>query len=121
MTIAATNLNPAAAGLPTEGELLKLAAELYGEQPSAPSNAAAGTDWARIASEVLRAESEAPSSAAYSPTLVSAKKAAEAPSVSSAHQAHLPRSRATVGAIPVERLREDFPILQEPLSSRSSS
>ena len=76
MNTAETNLNPAAAGLPTERELLNLAAELLGEAPVAPVEAS-GTDWAQIAADVLREQSASASSEAYSPTLVSAKNAAD--------------------------------------------
>ena len=85
MTITETNLNPAAAGLPTEAELLKLAAGLYGEE--APASAAAtGTDWGQIAADVLHeySDASATSSDADSPTLVSAAKAADTPAAMSA-------------------------------------
>ncbi|MBO7533396.1 MAG: hypothetical protein J6T46_05370, partial [Victivallales bacterium] len=59
MTTTETNLNPAAAGLPTEAELLNLAAELYGE--ATPNTAASGTDWAKIATDVLREQADTPS------------------------------------------------------------
>ena len=65
-------LNPAAGGLPSEAQMLAWAAELSGEIPAAgvpvPSvptasvpaasvpAATAGTDWARIATEVLESE-----------------------------------------------------------------
>ena len=118
MTINETNLNPATAGLPTEGELLNMAAELFGE-PAQNTTTTSGTDWAKIATDVLREQSDAPSpsSAAYSPTLVSATKAADAPTATSSQTKPLSRSHATIGSIPVEKLRTDFPILQEPLSS----
>ena len=117
MNTAETNLNPAAAGLPTERELLSLAAELYGEAPAAPA-AASGTDWAQIAADVLREHSASAPSEAYSPTLVSARKAADTPSSGASARGKLPpHSRAAVGPIPVDRIRADFPILQEPLAS----
>ena len=116
MNTAETNLNPAAAGLPTERELLNLAAELLGEAPVAPVEAS-GTDWAQIAADVLREQSASASSEAYSPTLVSAKKAADVPPSASASAPPLPRSHATIGSVPVDKLRADFPRLQEPLSS----
>ncbi|MBQ7651944.1 MAG: cysteine desulfurase [Victivallales bacterium] len=117
MNIAETNLDPAAAGLPTERELLNLVAELYGEAPAAHV-ATTGTDWAKIAADVLHEQSASASSEAYSPTLVSAKNATDLTSSGASAQGKLPpRSRATVGSIPIERIRADFPILQERLSS----
>ena len=118
MTITETNLNPAAAGLPTEAALLKLAAGLYGEE--APASAAAtGTDWGQIAADVLHeySDASATSSDAYSPTLVSAAKAADTPAASTAPKGSLPRSHGMVGSIPVDKIRADFPLLQERLSS----
>ncbi|MBR0460262.1 MAG: cysteine desulfurase [Victivallales bacterium] len=116
MTTAETNLNPAAAGLPTEDELLNLAASLYGE--AAPT-VTSGTDWGQIAADVVHEYSNAssPSSGAYSPTLVSASKAADTPVRSQAPKGSLPRSHGMVGTIPVDRIRADFPLLQERLSS----
>ena len=118
MNTAETNLNPAEAGLPTERELLNLAAELLGEHPAAVA-ATSETDWAQIATDVLRAESTAPSvpSETYSPTLVSAKDAANEPLGAPVQAKSLPRSHATIGSVPVDKLRADFPILQERLSS----
>ena len=118
MTITETNLNPAAAGLPTEAALLKLAAGLYGEE--APASAAAtGTDWGQIAADVLHeySDASATSSDAYSPTLVSAAKAADTPAASPVPKGSLPRSHGMVGSIPVDKIRADFPLLQERLSS----
>ena len=69
MTTTESDLDPTAAGLPSETELLKFASELYGDTATA-SAAPAGTDWAGIAADVLRAESAAPAGA-YAPTLVS--------------------------------------------------
>ena len=120
-------LNPAADGLPSEAQMLAWAAELSGDTPvpSAPVPSAtvvstpaapSGTDWTRIAADVLRAENAASSSEAYSPTLVSAKDAGTAQSVTTGEKP-LRRSSASVGAIPVEKLREDFPILSERLDS----
>ncbi|MBR6471492.1 MAG: cysteine desulfurase, partial [Victivallales bacterium] len=120
MTTSETNLNPVAAGLPTETELLSLASELYGEAPAMPAESS-GTDWAQIASDVLREQSAPAPSEAYSPTLVSARKAADLSSSDAKDKGKLPsRSRATVGSIPVDRIRADFPILQERLSSGKS-
>ena len=74
-------LNPAAGGLPSEAQMLAWAAEFCGESPAASSPAAtSGTDWTRLASDVLGAETAA--SEAYSPTLVSAKDAGASPTVS---------------------------------------
>ena len=115
MTTAGTNLNPSAAGLPSEGQLLAWAAELEGVQQPVPA-VSTGTDWAQIASEVLRDASSAPTEA-YTPTLVSATNAADVSAVANDKAKPLPRSSATVGSVPVDKLRADFPILQEPLSS----
>ena len=113
-------LNPAAGGLPSEAQMLAWAAEFCGESfaPSA-SSAASGTDWVRLASDVLGAESAVPSSEAYTPTLVSAKEAGASPAVSTGEKT-LSRSSASIGGIPVEKLRADFPILSERLSSGRS-
>ena len=108
-------MNPSAAGLPSEGQLLAWAAELEGAQQPVPA-VSTGTDWAQIASDVLHDASSTPAEA-YSPTLVSATNAADAPTVANGKAKPLPRSSATVGSVPVERLRADFPILQEPLNS----
>ena len=118
MTTTEPDLDPTAAGLPSEGELLKLASELYGDTATA-SAAPAGTDWAGIAADVLRAESAAPA-AAYAPTLVSAKNAEAAPVASATKAETLPRSSASVGNVPVEKIRADFPILSEHLASGRS-
>ena len=115
MTTAGTNLNPSAAGLPSEGQLLAWAAELEGVQQPVPA-VSTGTDWAQIASDVLRDASSAPTEA-YTPTLVSATNAADVSAVANDKAKPLPRSSATVGSVPVDKLRADFPILQEPLSS----
>ena len=120
-------LNPAADGLPSEAQMLAWAAELSGDTPvpsaSVPSApvvstpaAPSGTDWTRIAADVLKAENAASSAEAYSPTLVSAKDAGTAQTVTTGEKP-LRRSTASVGAIPVEKLREDFPILSERLDS----
>ncbi|MCR5163171.1 MAG: cysteine desulfurase [Thermoguttaceae bacterium] len=125
-------LNPAAGGLPSEAQMLAWAAELSGEIPAAgvpvPSvptasvpaasvpAATAGTDWARIAAEVLESEGASPSAGAYSPTLVSAKEAGASQAVSTGEKT-VRRSSASIGGIPVEKLREDFPILSERLAS----
>ena len=118
MTTTGTDLNqlaPAAGGLPSEAQMLAWAAELSGDPPalSAPA-ASAGTDWTRIAADVIHAE--AASSEAYAPTLVSAKEAGSSPAVSTGEKA-LSRSSASIGGIPVEKIRADFPILSERLSS----
>ena len=109
-------LNPAAGGLPSEAQMLAWAAELSGEPPavSAPA-AASGTDWTQLAADVIRAETAA-TSKAYSPTLVSAKDAGTSPAVSAGEKT-LSRSSASIGGIPVEKIRADFPILSERLSS----
>ena len=110
-------LNPVAGGLPSEAQMLAWAAEFCGESfaPSA-SSAASGTDWVRLASDVLGAESAVPSSEAYTPTLVSAKEAGASPAVSTGEK-NLRRSSADIGGISVEKLRADFPILSERLAS----
>ena len=109
-------LDPAASGLPSEAQMLAWAAELSGDPPAASAPAAAsGTDWTQLAADVLVAETAA-ASEAYSPTLVSAKDAGASPAVS-AGEKKLPRSSASIGSIPVEKLRADFPILSERLSS----
>ena len=109
-------LTPAAGGLPSEAQMLAWAAELSGEPPavSAPA-AASGTDWTQLAADVIRAETGA-TSKAYSPTLVSAKNAGTSPTVSAGEKT-LSRSSASIGGIPVEKIRADFPILSEHLSS----
>ena len=121
MTTAETNnLNPTAAGLPTEGQLLAWAAELEGTPVPTTSATVAETDWAKIATDVIRNEAvaQATPSEAYSPTLVSASKAmADTPSAATAQPKTLPRSHATIGSIPVDKLRADFPILQERLQN----
>ena len=121
MTTAETNnLNPTAAGLPTEGQLLAWAAELEGTPVPTTSATVAETDWAKIATDIIRNEAvaQATPSEAYSPTLVSASKAmADTPSAATAQPKTLPRSHATIGSIPVDKLRADFPILQERLQN----
>ena len=114
MTTAGTKLNPAAAGLPTEGELLAWVAEMEGVPQTAPKPSTE-TDWAQIAADVLHETSATPSEA-YSPTLVSASKVADTPKGAPKATA-LPRSHAAIGSVPVEKYRADFPILQEPHSS----
>ena len=109
-------LDPAASGLPSEAQMLAWAAELSGEGPAASApTAASGTDWTQLASDVIRAEA-APPAGAYAPVLVSAKDAGASPAVS-AKEKTLSRSSASVGNIPVEQLRADFPILSERLAS----
>ena len=116
MTTTGTDISPAASGLPTESELLAWAAELEGV-PKPASIPTAGTDWAGVGADVIRSESGTGAvPEAYSPTLVSAAKSGEARAVS-APAAALPRSHATVGTVPVDKIRADFPILQERLSS----
>ena len=147
MTTTKPDSNPATAGLPTEAELLKWAVELCGDELAADANAAAapaasaagaasassGTDWDQIASDVLRAESAvgnvpmpstgvptAPSAGVYSPTLVDAAKADDPVPGEATAQAkqQIPHTtHASVGAIPVDQIRADFPILQERLSN----
>ena len=89
MTTTEPDLDPTAAGLPSETELLKLASELYGDTATAASAPSAGTDWAGIAADVLRAEAAAPA-AAYSPTLVSAKNAGAATAATAARSGNFP-------------------------------
>ena len=109
-------LNPAAGGLPSEAQMLAWAAEFCGESPAASSPAAtSGTDWTQLAADVIRDETGAISKA-YSPTLVSAKDAGTSPTVSAGEKT-LSRSSASIGGIPVEKIRADFPILSERLSS----
>ena len=109
-------LDPAASGLPSEAQMLAWAAELSGEVPAASAPAAAsGTDWTQLASDVIRAET-APPAGAYAPVLVSAKDAGASPAVSAKEKTQS-YSGASVGNIPVEQLRADFPILSERLSS----
>ena len=138
MTTTRTDLTPASAGLPSERQLLAWATELCGDELGAPPAAASasGTDWDQIATDVLRDEAAAASSAgassassaassafsapsgAYSPTLVSAAKAAETSSDAEAKAKSLPRTtQATIGSVPVDQVRADFPILQERLGS----
>ena len=138
MTTTRTDLTPASAGLPSEQQLLAWAAELCGDELGAPPAAASapGTDWEQIATDVLHDEAAAASSGgasaassaassafsapseAYSPTLVSAAKAAETSSDAEAKAKSLPRTtQATIGSIPVDKVRADFPILQERLGS----
>ena len=119
MTTTEPDLDPTAAGLPSETELLKLASELYGDTATAASAPSVGTDWAGIAADVLRAEAAAPA-AAYSPTLVSVKNAGAAPAATAAKTETLPRSSASVGNVPIEKIRADFPILSEHLASGRS-
>lgn len=115
-TTGTDNITPSASGLPSEKEMLGWAAELEGV-PQPLRAAAAGPDWSRIGAELFRAETgTAAASEAYSPTLVSAAKSGEAPSAS-APATPTPRSRATVGTVPVDKIRADFPILRERLSS----
>ncbi|MBQ9502950.1 MAG: aminotransferase class V-fold PLP-dependent enzyme, partial [Lentisphaeria bacterium] len=95
--------------------MLAWASELGGGPAPVPAGNA-GNDWARLASDVVRGESAAASSEAYSPTLVSASKAGAASAVDEGEKA-VPRSRAAVGTVPVDTIRADFPILSERLDS----
>ena len=118
MTTTGTDLTPSAAGLPSEAQMLAWAAELGGGTASVPAGNS-GADWARLASDVVRSETAAASSEAYSPTLVSASKAGTSSAAAEGEKA-VPRSRATVGTVPVDKIRADFPILHERLGSGKS-
>ena len=127
MTTTRTDLTPASAGLPGERQLLEWAAELCGDVLGAPpaATSVSGTDWEQVAADVLHDEAAAASSAAssapseaYSPTLVSAAKADDNSSDAGAKAKSLPRTtQATIGSVPVDKVRADFPILQERLGS----
>ena len=120
MTTTGTDLTPSAAGLPSEAQMLAWAAELGGGPASVPAGNA-GADWARLASDVVRGETAAASSEAYSPTLVSASKAGTSSAAAAAEgEKAVPRSRSAVGTVPVDKIRADFPILHERLGSGKS-
>ena len=118
MTTTGTDLTPSAAGLPSEAQMLAWAAELGGGTASVPAGNS-GADWARLASDVVRSETAAASSEAYSPTLVSASKAGTSSAAAEGEKASS-RSRAAVGTVPVDKIRADFPILHERLGSGKS-
>ena len=118
MTTTGTDLTPSATGLPSEAQMLAWAAELGGGPASVPAGNS-GTDWPRLASDVVRDETAAASSEAYSPTLVSASKAGTSSAAAEGEKASS-RSRAAVGTVPVDKIRADFPILSERLGSGKS-